>query len=117
MVSLIPLSLSLVGHTGREAYLYGPPLGQLNYLPGEQLKVFVDGWHITDINLEANYLFDNPKSRDPHFIYHWKSDGGDGHHVLRLTLWDDADGFWAWFPIRTFGFDSLVVISRERQES
>ncbi|KAG8948979.1 hypothetical protein FRC04_009180 [Tulasnella sp. 424] len=102
---------------GREAYLYGPPLGQLDYRPAEQVEVYVDGWHITDINLEANYLFDNPKSRDPHFIYHWKSDGDDSHHVLRLTLWDDATGVWAWYPIRTFGFDSLVVTSRERQDS
>ncbi|KIO29712.1 hypothetical protein M407DRAFT_21136 [Tulasnella calospora MUT 4182] len=105
-----------VEHTGREAYLYGPPRGQLNHLPGE-LKIYVDGWHITDVDLEANYALESPDSRNPHFIYHWKGDGADNYHVLRLTLWDDADGVWPWFPIRAFGFDSLIVTSRKRPES
>ncbi|KAG8998035.1 hypothetical protein FRB90_012396, partial [Tulasnella sp. 427] len=95
---------------GRAAYFYGPPVTELEHLPG-RIQVTLDANNTATIDLEERYRELDVKPWEPQMLYYWKSDhASDAPHVLEISLLD-APPFWAWDITRAFGFDSLVYTS------
>ncbi|KAG9047921.1 hypothetical protein FS837_001177 [Tulasnella sp. UAMH 9824] len=101
-----------VSFYGRAVYVYGPPQAQLDKLPGH-IQISLNGLVMATIDLETKYREENDEPWSPQLMYHWEGAGGDASHTLEIGLLDDATGFWPWFPVRGFGFDSVVYTSLE----
>ncbi|KAG8974822.1 hypothetical protein FRC05_006754 [Tulasnella sp. 425] len=97
---------------GRAVYVYGPPQAQLDKLPGH-IEISLNGAVMATIDLEIKYREAYDEPWNPLLMYRWEGGGGDASNHLQITLLDDATGFWPWFPIRGFGFDSVVYTSLE----
>lgn len=103
---------SLIDSPGRAVYVYGAPRAYLDKLPG-RIQISLNGLVMDTIDLEAKYREENDEPLNPQLLYRWEGGGRDATNTLEISLLDDADGVWPWFPVRGFGFESVVVTSLE----